>query len=116
MARPEGYLGSDAFALAPFTNRVAYLEDGDVAVVRGPAHHDLRCCRTGPPSARSSDFTVGVRSMVDKGGQRHFMAKEIDEQPEVIGHTLSHYIDASGPVGAPASRPVLRSLPRRLRA
>ena len=91
----EGYFGSDAFSLAPFTNRVAYLEDGDVAVVRGPevTIYDA----SDRPVKRRIHVIQPSSAMVDKGGQRHFMAKEIHEQPEVVGHTISRYIDASGP-------------------
>jgi glucosamine--fructose-6-phosphate aminotransferase (isomerizing) len=91
----EGYLGSDAFALAPLTNRVAYLEDGDVVVVNGP---DITIYdEQGRPTNREVRISTASAQMVDKGGKRHFMAKEIAEQPEVIGHTLSHYLDATGP-------------------
>src|SRR6185503_11066322 len=87
----EAYLGSDAFALAPFTNRVAYLEDGDVAVVRGP---QIRIFDgEGRPANREIKITNASAGLVDKGGYRHFMAKEIHEQPEVVSHTLSHYLD-----------------------
>jgi glucosamine--fructose-6-phosphate aminotransferase (isomerizing) len=91
----EAYLGSDAFALAPFTNRVSYLEDGDVVVVRGPdvAIYDV----DGRPANREVRITSASAALVDKAGHRHFMAKEIYEQPEVIAHTLAHYIDATGP-------------------
>ncbi|HVZ90325.1 MAG TPA: glutamine--fructose-6-phosphate transaminase (isomerizing) [Rhizomicrobium sp.] len=91
----EAYLGSDAFALAPFTNRVAYLEDGDVAVVRGP--HVAIFDGEGRPANREIVLTNASSALVDKAGHRHFMAKEIHEQPEVIAHTLAHYLDASGP-------------------
>ncbi len=92
----EGYLGSDAFALAPFTNRIAYLEDGDVVVVEGPriAIYD----EAGRPANRELKITSASAGLVDKGGKKHFMAKEIHEQPEVIGHTLAHYLDPAGPV------------------
>ena len=91
----EGYLGSDAFALAPLTNRVAYLDDGDVVVVNGP---DITIYdEQGRPANREMKISSASTQMVDKGGKRHFMAKEIAEQPEVIGHTLSHYLDATGP-------------------
>ena len=91
----EAYLGSDAFALAPFTNRVAYLDDGDVAVVRGAdvAIYDA----AGRPANREVRLTTANAGLVDKAGHRHFMAKEIHEQPEVIAHTLAHYIDPAGP-------------------
>jgi glutamine---fructose-6-phosphate transaminase (isomerizing) len=87
----EGYLGSDAIALAPFTNRVSYLEDGDVAVIRGP---EIRIFDSeGRPTNREIKIAAASAGVVDKGGYRHFMAKEIHEQPEVVSHTLSHYID-----------------------
>src|ERR1700761_7938763 len=92
----EAYLGSDAFALAPFTNRVAYLEDGDVAVLRGP---NVRIYNeAGQPANREVKITSASAALVDKAGHNHFMAKEIHEQPEVIGHTLAHYLDPAGPV------------------
>src|SRR5580698_790895 len=85
------YLGSDAFALAPFTSRVAYLEDGDVAVLRGP---DVRIYDTqGRPANREVKIASASAGLVDKGGYRHFMAKEIHEQPDVVGHTIAHYVD-----------------------
>jgi glucosamine--fructose-6-phosphate aminotransferase (isomerizing) len=91
----EAYLGSDAFALAPFTNRVAYLEDGDVAVLRGS---DVRIYNeAGTPANREIRITTASAALVDKAGHNHFMAKEIHEQPEVIGHTLAHYLDPAGP-------------------
>jgi glutamine---fructose-6-phosphate transaminase (isomerizing) len=91
----EAYLGSDAFALAPFTNRVVYLEDGDVAVVRGPqvAIYDS----AGRAANREVKITSASTGLVDKAGYRHFMAKEIHEQPDVISHTLAHYLDPNGP-------------------
>ena len=91
----EAYLGSDAFALAPFTNRVSYLEDGDVAVVRGT---DVRIYDASDrPANREITLTSASAGLVDKAGYRHFMAKEIHEQPEVISHTLAHYLDPDGP-------------------
>jgi glucosamine--fructose-6-phosphate aminotransferase (isomerizing) len=91
----EAYLGSDAFALAPFTNKVAYLEDGDVVVIDGPnvAIYDSESRLAN----REVKATSASTALVDKGGKRHFMAKEIHEQGEVIGHTLAHYLDPSGP-------------------
>ena len=90
----EAYLGSDAFSLAPFTNRVAYLEDGDMAVVRGAdvVIYD----GAGKWVARPIHVIPPSGAMVDKGNRRHFMAKEIHEQPEVVGHTISRYVDAAG--------------------
>ena len=87
----EMYLGSDAIALAPFTNRITYLEDGDWAVVRSGSVDIFDAA--GAAVARTPVTSVGSAMMVDKGNYRHFMLKEIHEQPEVIGHTLAHYLD-----------------------
>ncbi|MEQ9144866.1 MAG: glutamine--fructose-6-phosphate transaminase (isomerizing) [Parvibaculaceae bacterium] len=85
------FLGSDAFALAPMTNRVAYLEDGDWAEIRrdGVTIRDA----SGAVVERPIQISDASTQLVDKGNHRHFMAKEIHEQPEVIGHTLGEYID-----------------------
>jgi glucosamine--fructose-6-phosphate aminotransferase (isomerizing) len=87
----EMYLGSDAIALAPFTNRLTYLEDGDWAVLTraGVTIHDSENRRVSRPVIHTQASSM----LVDKGNYRHFMAKEIAEQPEVIGHTLVEYVD-----------------------
>jgi len=87
----EMYLGSDAIALAPFTNSITYLEDGDWCIVtrKGMEIFDVE----GNPVERALQKSVGSALMVDKGNHRHFMQKEIYEQPEVISHTLSNYLD-----------------------
>jgi glucosamine--fructose-6-phosphate aminotransferase (isomerizing) len=98
------YLGSDALALAPFTNRIAYLEEGDWVVVT----------REGAVFRDASDKIVKRRIvhsaagglLAEKGNYRHFMAKEIHEQPEVVGHTLAHYIDLSAQRLRPFAWPI----------
>ena len=87
----EMYLGSDAIALAPFTDTISYLEDGDWAVVtrKGVEVHDA----SGHTVERAVLKSNASAFLVDKGNHRHFMAKEIHEQPEVVGHTLAHYLD-----------------------
>ncbi|WP_298981637.1 glutamine--fructose-6-phosphate transaminase (isomerizing) [uncultured Roseibium sp.] len=89
----EMFLGSDAIALSPFTDRITYLEEGDWAVVTrsGAEIYDQDNHKVVRPEARSS-VTSGL---MDKGNYKHFMAKEIHEQPEVLGHTLSRYFDYS---------------------
>jgi glucosamine--fructose-6-phosphate aminotransferase (isomerizing) len=87
----EMYLGSDAIALAPFTDTVSYLEDGDLAIVTRRAA-EVRDA-SGQPVGRAIVKTTASAMLVDKGNHRHFMAKEIHEQPEVVGHTLAHYLD-----------------------
>ncbi len=87
----EMYLGSDAIALSPFTNAITYLEDGDWAIVRrgGVEIFDI----DGNKVDRRRQQSMGTSYLVDKGNYRHFMEKEIYEQPEVISHTLAHYLD-----------------------
>jgi glucosamine--fructose-6-phosphate aminotransferase (isomerizing) len=89
--RGEMYLGSDAIALAPFTDTISYLEDGDWAVVR---HSGVEIRDANDRIVdRAVIKTSSAAFLVDKGNHRHFMAKEIHEQPEVVAHTLSHYLD-----------------------
>jgi len=87
----EMYLGSDAIALAPFTDRISYLEEGDWAVLtqKGAQILDEQGGKIERPVIKS----LASANLVDKGNHKHFMAKEIHEQPEVVGHTLAHYIN-----------------------
>ena len=87
----EMYLGSDAIALAPFTDEISYLEDGDLAIVHRKSV-EIRDA-SGKRVARPMQKSAAGAFLVDKGNHRHFMAKEIYEQPEVVGHTLAHYLD-----------------------
>ncbi len=89
----EMFLGSDAIALSPFTDRITYLEEGDWAIVNrsGVQIFDRDNQPVDRPEAKSSV----TASLMDKGNYKHFMAKEIHEQPEVLGHTLSRYFDYS---------------------
>jgi glucosamine--fructose-6-phosphate aminotransferase (isomerizing) len=99
----EMFVGSDAIALAPFTDAIAYLEDGDWGVLtrKGVAIRD----RSGKAVERPVTRSHAAALVVDKGNHRHFMAKEIYEQPEVIGHTLAAYIDlAANRADMPALR------------
>jgi len=87
----EMYLGSDAIALGPLTDTIAYLEDGDwVVLTRGSA---VIYDRNNAIVHRDAIKHGAATSLVDKANYRHFMAKEIHEQPEVVGHTLARYVD-----------------------
>ncbi|HEY1540952.1 MAG TPA: isomerizing glutamine--fructose-6-phosphate transaminase, partial [Xanthobacteraceae bacterium] len=100
----EMFLGSDAIALAPFAQSISYLEDGDWVVVRreGAEVHDA----AGQVVTRPVHKLIASAGLIDKGNHRHFMAKEIHEQPEVVGHTLAHYIDmAAGRIALPEKLP-----------
>ena len=85
------FVGSDAIALAPFTDTVSYLEDGDWVIITraGAEVHDAQ----GAVVQRAMLKSQASVMHIDKGNHRHFMAKEIFEQPEVVGHTLANYID-----------------------
>lgn len=84
-------LGSDAIALSPFTDTISYLEDGDFVVMTkaGAVFYD----QTGQEVTRPVGQASTAGFTIDKGNHRHFMEKEIYEQPEVVAHTLSHYVD-----------------------
>ncbi len=88
----EMFVGSDALALAPLTSRITYLEEGDRAVVAraGVVIYDEH----GSPAKRALHNIPMESVLVDKGGHKHFMAKEIHEQPTVSAYALSHYVDA----------------------
>ncbi len=87
----EMYLGSDALAVGPLSNRVCYLEEGDwVELSRDKAIiHD----ETDAVVERPIKFTASVGGLIDKGNFRHFMLKEIYEQPVAIGDTLGSYFN-----------------------
>ncbi|HTV36828.1 MAG TPA: glutamine--fructose-6-phosphate transaminase (isomerizing) [Xanthobacteraceae bacterium] len=85
------YVGSDAIAIAPFTDMVSYLEEGDWVIVtrQGAEVHNAEGAIVHRDVLKSQASVL----FLDKGNHRHFMAKEIHEQPEVVGHTLANYID-----------------------
>ena len=87
----EMYLGSDAIALGPLTDNISYLEDGDWVVLthKGATVYDRKNAVADREIVKHGPST----SLVDKANYRHFMAKEIHEQPEVVGHTLARYVD-----------------------
>src|SRR6266702_4246445 len=100
----EMYLGSDAIALGPFTDTISYLEDGDWVVLthRSATIFD----KDGQAVQRDKIKHAASTSLVDKAHYRHFMAKEIHEQPEVVGHTLARYVDmATERVSLPVKLP-----------
>ncbi|KQO70621.1 glutamine--fructose-6-phosphate transaminase (isomerizing) [Methylobacterium sp. Leaf88] len=100
----ETYLGSDALALAPFTQEITYLDEGDWAIL-SRAGAEIRD-PDGRPVTRERQRIVAQAYRVEKGNHRHFMAKEIHEQPEVVGRTLAHYVDlANGRVALPEPLP-----------
>ncbi|WP_420470395.1 glutamine--fructose-6-phosphate transaminase (isomerizing) [Brevundimonas sp. FT23042] len=87
----EMYLGSDALAVGPFTQKISYLEEGDfVAIDRSGAR---MFDASGAPADRPIVQVSASSALVEKGEHRHFMEKEIHEQPDSVQHTLSEYLD-----------------------
>ncbi|MDB5437583.1 MAG: glmS, partial [Caulobacteraceae bacterium] len=96
----EMFLGSDALAVGPFTQRVTYLEEGDYVAI----DHDRAEVfdASGAPVLRPTRQVMAAAALVEKGEYRHFMEKEIHEQPDACQHTLSAYLDpVSGRAHAP---------------
>lgn len=90
----EMFVGSDAIALAPMTDRITYLEEGDWAVItrQGAEIFDAQDRR-----ANRAETRIQIENArIEKAGYKHFMAKEIAEQPVVIADALKHYIGADG--------------------
>ncbi|WP_029086174.1 glutamine--fructose-6-phosphate transaminase (isomerizing) [Brevundimonas aveniformis] len=98
----EMYLGSDALAVGPFTQQISYLEEGDYVVLNraGARFFDS----TGSEVERAVVQVSASSAMVEKGAYRHFMEKEIHEQPDSVQHTLSAYLDLVS--GTARSQPV----------
>jgi glucosamine--fructose-6-phosphate aminotransferase (isomerizing) len=96
----EMFLGSDALAVGPFTSRISHLEDGDYVAIdhKGARVFDA----SGAPVKRPVRTVPTATALVEKGNYRHFMEKEIYDQPDACQHTLSAYVDAvTGTVRAP---------------
>ncbi len=90
----EMYVGSDAIALAPMTDRITYLEEGDWAVL---TRHSVEIRDSENRLVNRETRKIRVDSTrIDKGGHKHFMAKEIAEQPRVIGEAVRNYLDVDG--------------------
>ncbi len=88
----EMFVGSDALALAPLTDRITYLEDGDRAVITRSSVQIFDAA--GNLANRECRRIEAANARVDKGGHKHFMAKEIAEQPQVVGETVRAYLPA----------------------
>ena len=88
----EMFLGSDALAVGPFTNRVVYLEEGDWCVLTRTSYEVFHA--GGETVLRPETIVSAAAGMVDKGNYRHFMQKEVFEQPEATARTIGHYVNA----------------------
>ncbi len=88
----EMFLGSDALAVGPFTNRVSYLEDGDFVAIEHGAARVFN--QAGQPVDRPAQVVPQSPALMEKGNYRHFMEKEIHDQPEGCQRTIAAYVDA----------------------
>ena len=89
--RGEMFIGSDALAVGPFTTKIAYLEEGDYVAIDHDRAEIFEA--SGRPVERTLHLVSTSAALVEKGAYRHFMAKEIHEQPDACQHTLSAYLD-----------------------
>ncbi|RZJ43332.1 MAG: glutamine--fructose-6-phosphate transaminase (isomerizing) [Brevundimonas sp.] len=94
----ETFIGSDGLALGPFTNKITYLEDGDYVLA---THAGARIFDgAGREVARPVKTVPASAVLMEKGNYRHFMEKEIHDQPEGCQHTIAAYVDTLGGVTA----------------
>ena len=87
----EMFLGSDAIAVAPFTNRVIYLEEGDLVEFSATEYEILDKSRA--KVTRAINIVAASAAAVEKGNYRHYMQKEIHEEPDAAARTIGHYFD-----------------------
>src|SRR5215213_8602745 len=107
----ENYLGSDALALAPWTRRIAYLEEGDWAVVLSDSIRIFD--RSNQPVERSIVDSGATAQPIEKGNYAHYMQKEIFEQPVVVADTLKSYLRTfEGAIGLPVAEADLAAIDR----
>lgn len=105
----EMFIGSDAIALAPLTDRITYLEEGDMAVVTRDGV-DITD-HAGRRANRAMKQLAGELTRADKSGHKHFMAKEIAEQPLVVAEALETYLNDDG-LNFPESLPDFKGIDR----
>ena len=97
----EMFVGSDAIALSPLTDRISYLEEGDTAVI---TRTSVEITDSTGAAVQRPIKTIQIDSTrIDKGGHKHFMAKEIAEQPGVLGQALQHYLSNDGQIHLPGA-------------
>jgi glucosamine--fructose-6-phosphate aminotransferase (isomerizing) len=95
----EMYVGSDAIALAPLTDQITYLEEGDFVVLTRNSH-EIRDAKGNIANREKRQIKL-ENTRVEKDGHKHFMAKEIAEQPVAVDKALKAYLDDSGAIELP---------------
>jgi glutamine---fructose-6-phosphate transaminase (isomerizing) len=104
----EMFLGSDALAVGPFTSRVVYLEEGDWCALTRTSFEIFDAA--GKKAKRPETYVPSAGAAAEKGNHRHFMQKEIYEQPDFAGRTISAYVDAYELKAVLPSRPGKKTL------
>ena len=90
-SRNENYIGSDTYSLSAYSDNITYLKDGDIAIIESHSYNIFN--QSNAIVHRERQSIIESVSLSEKGIFKHFMSKEIHEQPEVIGKSLSNYID-----------------------
>ena len=90
-SRNENYIGSDTYSLSAYSDNITYLKDGDIAIIESHSYNIFN--QSDAIVHRERQSIIESVSLSEKGIFKHFMSKEIHEQPEVIGKSLSNYID-----------------------
>ena len=90
-SKNENYIGSDTYSLSAYSDNITYLKDGDIAIIESNSYNIFD--QSDVIVHRDRQSIIESVSLSEKGIFKHFMSKEIHEQPEVIGKSLANYID-----------------------
>ena len=99
-AENKNFIGSDTYSLSAYSNNITYLKDGDIAVIESNSYDIYD--HSDSPAIREKQNIIESVTLAEKGIFKHFMSKEIHEQPEVVSKSLANYIDMdSGTLNMP---------------
>ena len=99
-AENQNFIGSDTYSLSAYSNNITYLKDGDIAVIESNSYDIYD--HSDSPAIREKQNIIESVTLAEKGIFKHFMSKEIHEQPEVVSKSLANYIDMdSGTLNIP---------------
>lgn len=99
-AENQNFIGSDTYSLSAYSNNITYLKDGDIAVIESNSYDIYD--HSDSPAIREKQNIIESVTLAEKGIFKHFMSKEIHEQPEVVSKSLANYIDMeSGTLNMP---------------
>ena len=90
-SKNENYIGSDTYSLSAYSDNITYLKDGDIAIIESNSYNIFD--QSNVIVHRDRQSIIESVSLSEKGIFKHFMSKEIHEQPEVLGKSLANYID-----------------------